>query len=66
MNEKILDILQKYYGYKSFRKGQEEIINTILNGEDVLAIMPTGGGKSLMLPSTSALYGWNYNSNITI
>ena len=47
MNEKILDILQKYYGYKSFRKGQEEIINTILNGEDVLAIMPTGGGKSL-------------------
>ena len=32
MNEKILDILQKYYGYKSFRKGQEEIINTILNG----------------------------------
>lgn len=42
-----LDILQKYYGYKTFRKGQENIINSILEGEDVLAIMPTGGGKSL-------------------
>ncbi|MGM9535559.1 MAG: DNA helicase RecQ [Intestinibacter sp.] len=45
--DKILDILQKYYGYKTFRKGQEQIINSILGGEDVLAIMPTGGGKSL-------------------
>ena len=45
--DKILDILQKYYGYKTFRKGQEKIINSILSGEDVLAIMPTGGGKSL-------------------
>lgn len=45
--EKILSILQKYYGYKDFRKGQESIIKSILKGEDVLAIMPTGGGKSL-------------------
>ena len=45
--DKILDILQRYYGYKTFRKGQENIINSILNKEDVLAIMPTGGGKSL-------------------
>jgi len=36
-----------YYGYKSFRKGQEDIISKIINGEDVLAIMPTGGGKSI-------------------
>lgn len=42
-----LNILQKYYGYKTFRKGQENIINSILEGEDVLVIMPTGGGKSL-------------------
>ena len=45
--DKILDILQRYYGYKTFRKGQEKIINSILSKEDVLAIMPTGGGKSL-------------------
>lgn len=47
MKEKMLSILNKYYGYQEFRKGQEEIITSILNGEDVLAIMPTGGGKSL-------------------
>jgi len=47
MKEKMLDILNKYYGYQEFRKGQEEIITSILKGEDVLAIMPTGGGKSL-------------------
>lgn len=47
MDIKALDILKKYYGYTSFRKGQEDIINTILKGEDILAIMPTGGGKSI-------------------
>ena len=47
MNIRHLDILQKYYGYTSFRKGQEDIITSIINKEDVLAIMPTGGGKSI-------------------
>lgn len=47
MNEKLLEILSKYYGYTSFRKGQESIINSILSKKDVLAIMPTGGGKSI-------------------
>ena len=42
-----LNILKKYYGYNSFRKGQESIINTIIDKRDVLAIMPTGGGKSI-------------------
>ena len=39
--------LQKYFGYSEFRDGQETLINAILNGEDALGIMPTGGGKSL-------------------
>lgn len=47
MDNSSLKFLEKYYGYKSFRKGQENIINTIISGKDVLAIMPTGGGKSI-------------------
>ncbi|MHB9039962.1 MAG: RecQ family ATP-dependent DNA helicase [Melioribacteraceae bacterium] len=41
------EILQKFFGYTEFKPAQEEIINTILNGESVLTILPTGGGKSL-------------------
>ncbi|WP_252229112.1 DNA helicase RecQ [Clostridium sp. ZBS15] len=47
MKSKELEFLEKYYGYKSFRKGQENIISNIIDGNDVLAIMPTGGGKSI-------------------
>ena len=47
INEYAHSVLEKYYGYKSFRKGQEDIINSITGGNDVLAIMPTGGGKSI-------------------
>lgn len=47
MLEQALELLKKYYGYECFREGQEEIINNILSKRDVLAIMPTGGGKSL-------------------
>lgn len=43
----IYSILKEYYGYHSFRAGQEEIINSILGNRDVLAIMPTGAGKSV-------------------
>lgn len=39
--------LKKYFGYTEFRNGQEALIDHILKGQDVLGIMPTGGGKSL-------------------
>ena len=45
--DKALNVLEKYYGYRSFRRGQEDIIDKIIKGKDVLAIMPTGGGKSI-------------------
>ena len=39
--------LKYYFGYPSFRSGQEQIVETILSGQDALAIMPTGAGKSI-------------------
>lgn len=43
----IQQILLKYWGYGHFRPLQEEVINSVLEGKDTLALMPTGGGKSL-------------------
>lgn len=41
------EVLKKYFGYDGFREGQEILIDAILNGQDVLGIMPTGAGKSI-------------------
>ena len=48
-----LEILQHYFGHETFREQQEEVIDAILNHQDLLMILPTGGGKSLcyQLPS---------------
>ena len=40
-------ILKKFFGYDSFRPGQEQIVQRLLAGQDVLAVMPTGAGKSI-------------------
>lgn len=41
------DILKTYWGYSDFRPGQHDIVQSILNGTDTLALLPTGGGKSI-------------------
>jgi ATP-dependent DNA helicase RecQ len=49
----MLDILRREFGLRHFRPGQEEVIRSVLDSRDTLAVMPTGGGKSLtyQLPS---------------
>lgn len=42
-----LETLKKYWGYDSFRPGQQSVTEDVINGHDVLALMPTGGGKSI-------------------
>ncbi|MBQ7984955.1 MAG: RecQ family ATP-dependent DNA helicase [Bacteroidales bacterium] len=42
------EILKKYWGYDSFRNNQEEIISSVLNKKDTLAVLPTGAGKSII------------------
>ena len=56
-------ILKKVFGYDSFRPGQEEIVSRLLAGQDVLAVMPTGAGKSicyqvpaLLLPGVAQIF----------
>ena len=44
---KPLQILQQYWGHASFRGEQEKIIQSVLDGNDTLALLPTGGGKSI-------------------
>jgi len=45
--EALLPVLQKFFGFTTWRPLQEEIIQEVLAGRDALAVLPTGGGKSL-------------------
>lgn len=45
--ERVLEALQKYWGYDQFRSPQGEVIQSLISGRDALIVMPTGGGKSL-------------------
>lgn len=47
MTEKALKVLKDVFGYDQFRSGQQQIIESVLDGTDTLVIMPTGGGKSI-------------------
>jgi len=47
MSQEALDVLQTIYGYDQFRGQQHDIVSTVIDGNDALVLMPTGGGKSL-------------------
>lgn len=47
MLETLLPLLETHFGYHSFRKGQEQVIQSVLAGQNTICVMPTGGGKSI-------------------
>lgn len=55
------EVLKKYFGYDSFRIGQDEIIQHILKKEDCLGVMPTGARKVYLLSDSSYFILWCYH-----
>ena len=64
MNRQAVQTLKTYFGYDTFREGQESVVESILEHRDVLAIMPTGAGKSICY-QVPALMLWNYDCNFS-
>ena len=57
-------ILKKVFGYDSFRPGQEEIVSRLLAGQDVLAVMPTGAGKSICYQVPALLLAGHHHRGV--
>ena len=47
LSEDTVSALRRYFAHASFRTGQQQLVDTVLDGRDLLAVMPTGSGKSL-------------------
>lgn len=56
MLNKARQILQKFYGYEDFRPGQKKVVESLLNRNDTVAIMPTGAGKSICFQIPALLF----------
>ena len=65
MNRQAVQTLKTYFGYDTFREGQESVVESILEHRDVLAIMPTGAGKIHLLSGTGTDAVRNYDCNFS-
>ncbi|MCX6153334.1 MAG: RecQ family ATP-dependent DNA helicase [Candidatus Kapabacteria bacterium] len=54
--ERLLNLLNQHFGFNEFRNGQDDVIYSILNGNNTLTVMPTGGGKSLCYQLPAIIY----------
>lgn len=64
MRDKMTEALKRYFGHGEFRRPQDEIIASILEGKDTLAIMPTGGRQKPLLPAARHAQGRRYARDI--